>query len=88
MNIAQLSIVVDKLYDKVKPRVPNLLPEDVYKVIYNKVKMSGIKNMPFDKSLSEGLIYNVKPRLTSNFKTPISTALGIGRRIQKETICD
>lgn len=88
MNLTQLSIVVDKIYDKVKPSLLNLLPEDVYKVIYDKVKMYGIKDMPFDKSLSEDLICKVKPKRTSIYETPIAIKLGVRSRVLKETNCD
>ena len=85
MNITELGKIVDYLYDKIKPNFPDETPEDVYGVIYKKVKKSNLKNMRFDKpDLREDFIFNVKPRRYPTEPTPIVTALGIGHRIQKE----
>ena len=90
MNINELGRVVDYLYDRVKPNFPNEYPEDVYGVIYNKVKKNGIKNMKYEdvikENIKEDFIFNVKPRRHATEPTPIVTALGISRRVNKENI--
>ena len=55
MNINELGRVVDYLYDRVKPNFPNEYPEDVYGVIYNKVKKNGIKNMKYEDVIKENI---------------------------------
>ena len=85
MTITEIGKIVDYLYDLVKPIYPDLSSEDVYGVIYKMVKKSNLKNMRFDKpDLREDFIFNVKPRRHATEPTPITTALGIGRRIHKE----
>ena len=87
MNITQLGTIVDSIFKKVKPKFPHLSPEDVYGIIYKKVKKSNLKNMRFDKpDLREDFIFNVKPRRHATENTPIITALGIGRRILHKEI--
>ena len=87
MTITEIGKIVDYLYDKIKPKFPNEYPEDVYGMIYKKVKKSNLKNMRFDKpDLREDFIFNVKPRRHATEPTPITTALGIGRRIQYKEI--
>ena len=87
MNTTDLGKIVDYIYKLVKPRFPDETPEDVYGVIYKKVKKSNLKNMRFDKpDLQEDFIFNVKPRRYATEPTPITTALGIGRRIQYKEI--
>ena len=82
MTITEIGKIVDYLYDKIKPKFPNEYPEDVYGVIYKKVKKSNLKNMKFDKpDLQEDFVLNVKPKRCATENTPIITALGIGRRI-------
>ena len=82
MNIKDLGTIVDSIFKKVKPKFPDVSPEDVYGIIYKKVKKSNLKNMRFDKpDLREDFIFNVKPRRHATENTPIITALGIGRRI-------
>ena len=87
MNIKDLGTIVDSIFKKVKPKFPDVSPEDVYGVIYKKVKKSNLKNMRFDKpDLREDFIFNVKPRRHATENTPIITALGIGRRILHKEI--
>ena len=87
MTITDLGKIVDYIYKLVKPKYPDLSSEDVYGVIYKMVKKSNLKNMKFDKpDLQEDFIFNVKPRRYATEPTPITTALGIGRRIQYKEI--
>ena len=87
MNTTDLGKIVDYIYKLVKPRFPDETPEDVYGVIYKKVKKSNLKNMRFDKpDLQEDFILNVKPRRYPTEPTPITTALGVGRRITRSNI--
>ena len=87
MNIKDLGTIVDSIFKKVKPKFPDVSPEDVYGMIYKKVKKSNLKKMRFDKpDLREDFIFNVKPRRHATEPTPITTALGIGRRIQYKEI--
>ena len=87
MNIKDLGTIVDSIFKKVKPKFPDVSPEDVYGVIYKKVKKSNLKNMRFDRpDLQEDFIFNVKPRRHIKEPTPIVTALGIGRRVIRSTI--
>ena len=87
MNTTELGKIVDYLYDKIKSKFPNEYPEDIYGMIYKKVKKSNLKNMRFDKpDLQEDFIFKVKPRRYATEPTPITTALGIGRRIQYKEI--
>ena len=82
MNTTYLGKIVDYIYKLVKPRFPDETPEDVYGVIYKKVKKSNLKNMKFDKqNIQEDFVLNVKPKRCATETTPIITALGIGRRI-------
>ena len=53
MNITELGRIVDYLFDKVAPKYPEMLPEDVYGVIYNNVKRNGIKDRDYIDVLSE-----------------------------------
>ena len=67
-----------------KQRFPTAEPEDLYSIIYKKVKRHGIRDMEykdFMKNITEDFIFNVKPRRHATENTPIVTALGIGRRI-------
>ena len=48
MNITQLGTIVDSIFKKVKPKFPHLSPEDVYGIIYKKVKKSNLKNMNYN----------------------------------------
>ena len=85
MTVTEIGKIVDFIYKLVKPKYPDETPEDVYGIIYKKVKKSNLKNMRFDKpNLQEDFIFNVKPRRHATEPTPITTALGIGRRIHKE----
>ena len=85
MTITDLGKIVDYIYKLVKPKYPDLSSEDVYGVIYKMVKKSNLKNMKFDKpDIQEDFVLNVKPKRHATEPTPIVTALGIGRRIQKE----
>ena len=89
MTINELGKVVDYLYNLVKPKYPDLSPEDVYDVIYklmkkNKVKDRKVADVINPNNLREDFIFNVKPRRYPTEPTPIVTALGIGHRIQKE----
>ena len=88
MNINELGRIVDYIFDRVAPKYPQMLPEDVYGVIYNNVKKNGIREMDYrdviKETIKEDFIFNVKPRRHATSNTPIVTALGIGRRINKE----
>ena len=87
MTVTEIGKIVDFIYKLVKPKYPDLSSEDVYGVIYKMVKKSNLKNMKFDKpDLQEDFIFNVKPRRYATEPTPITTALGIGRRIQYKEI--
>ena len=87
MTVTEIGKIVDFIYKLVKPKYPDETPEDVYGVIYKKVKKSNLKNMKFDKpDLQDDFIFNVKPRRYATEPTPITTALGIGRRIQYKEI--
>ena len=84
MSITELGRIVDYIFDKVKLRFPSAEPEDLYSIIYKKVKRHGIRDMEykdFMKNITEDFIFNVKPRRHATETTPIVTALGIGRRI-------
>ena len=82
MTITDLGKIVDYIYNQVKPKFPNISPEDLYGVIYKKVKKSNLKSMKFDKqNIQEDFVLNVKPKRCATENTPIITALGIGRRI-------
>ena len=87
MTITDLGKIVDYIYNQVKPKFPNISPEDLYGVIYKKVKKSNLKSMKFDKqNIQEDFVLNVKPKRHATEPTPIVTALGIGRRIQYKEI--
>lgn len=84
MSITELGRIVDYIFDKVKLKFPETEPEDLYSIIYNKVKKHGIRDMEykdFMRNIKEDFIFNVKPRRHIQENTPIVTALGIGRRI-------
>ena len=82
MTVTEIGKIVDFIYKLVKPKYPDETPEEVYGIIYKKVKKSNLKNMRFDKpNLQEDFIFNVKPRRHATENKPIITALGIGRRI-------
>ena len=87
MTVTEIGKIVDFIYKLVKPKYPDETPEDVYGIIYKKVKKSNLKNMRFDKpDLREDFIFNVKPRRNPSHPTPVVTALGIGRRITRSKI--
>ena len=43
MTVTEIGKIVDFIYKLVKPKFPNEYPEDVYGVIYKKVKKSNLK---------------------------------------------
>ena len=68
MNITELGKIVDYIFDKVAPKFPQMLPEDVYGVIYNNVKRNGIKDRDYIEVISEMKHYEYSHYAVVDFK--------------------
>ena len=86
MDIKQLSKVVDKVYTKVKPYLQNIPQENVYEVIMKGIKRHNIKEMDFDETLQEELIYGVKQRYVPSNDNQFGIAPRIVRRIRSDSL--